>query len=148
MARAQTAKEAAREKRWQERDESAPDTEDEPDDEWYEQTRDAGYDAWDSERSNAGAAQCSILRDIFGLLPFRSVIIDPAWRTPTVLALAQATYDNRLLPVGTLDNARLAVLADALEDVDCTNDNILNHCRRPGEHVRGCWALDLLLGKE
>jgi len=148
MARAQTAKGAAREKRWQERDESAPDAEDEPDDAWYEQTQDAGYDAWDRERAVAEAAHCALLRDIFGSLSFRPVVIDPAWRTPTVHALAQAAYDTRILPSGALDNARLAVLGDALEEAGCDNADILNHLRQPGEHVRGCWVVDLLLGKE
>jgi len=91
--------------------------------------------------------QTALLHDIFGN-PFRPVSIDPAWLTPTVLSLAQAAYDNRSLPAGTLDNARLAVLADALEDAGCPNQDILNHCRQPGDHVRGCWAVDLILEKE
>jgi hypothetical protein len=64
-----------------------------------------------------------------------------------VVALARAAYDQRELPAGTLDPARLAVQADALEEAGCTDADILNHCRRPGVHVRGCWAVDLLLGK-
>jgi len=92
-------------------------------------------------------AQAFLLREIFGN-PIRPVTINPVWLTQTVLALAQAAYDNRNLPAGTLDNARLAVLADALEDAGCTNQDILNHCRQPGEHVRGCWVLDAILGKD
>jgi hypothetical protein len=92
-------------------------------------------------------AQCDLLRDIFGN-PFLPVFLDPAWQTPTVLALATAAYENRLLPAGTLEPARLAVLADALEDAGCGDTEILAHCRSGGEHVRGCWAVDLLLGKE
>jgi hypothetical protein len=76
------------------------------------------------------------------------VTIDPAWQTPTLLDLAQASYDNRDLPAGTLHPDRLAVLADALEDAGCTDADILDHCRRPAVHVRGCWVVDLLLGKE
>lgn len=49
---------------------------------------------------------------------------------------------------GSLDPDTLAVLADALEDAGCDNEDVLNHCRQPGIHVRGCWVLDLLLGKE
>jgi hypothetical protein len=49
---------------------------------------------------------------------------------------------------GTLDTSRLAVLADALEDAGCDRADILGHLRGPGPHVRGCWAVDLLLGKE
>jgi len=65
-----------------------------------------------------------------------------------VVALAQAAYDERELPAGTLDLARLAVLADALEEAGCTAQTILDHLRGPGPHVRGCWAVDLILGKE
>jgi hypothetical protein len=92
--------------------------------------------------------QCHHLRDIFGPLPFRPVSINPTWLTPTVTNLAQAAYDNRILPAGTLDAARLAVLADALLDAGCTDTDILRHLRGPGPHVRGCWAVDLLLAKE
>jgi hypothetical protein len=68
--------------------------------------------------------------------------------TPAVLKLAQAAYDDRLLPSGLLDNTRLAVLADALEEAGCGDAEILAHCRGGGEHVRGCWPVDLVLGKE
>ena len=86
-----------------------------------------------------------LFRDVVGD-PFRRVCLDPAWLTPTVVLVAQAAYDERILPVGELDAARLAVLADALEDAGCA-DAILSHLRSPGPHVRGCWALDLVLGK-
>ena len=89
----------------------------------------------------------SLLRCVVGN-PFRPVTIDPACLTPTVLALAQSAYDNRCLPSGHLDNDRLAVLADAVEDAGCDNSDILNHLRSAGPHVRGCFALDLLLEKE
>jgi hypothetical protein len=87
-----------------------------------------------------------ILRDVFGN-PFSPVSLAPAWLTPTILALAQAAYDNCTLPAGTLDPAPLAVLADALEDAGCTDAELLGHLRGPGPHVGGCWAVDLLLGK-
>jgi hypothetical protein len=90
------------------------------------------------------------LRDIFGN-PFRPVTISPAvlaWNAATILRLAQAAYHERHLPEGTLDDGRLAVLADALEEAGCTNADILGHLRGPGPHVRGCWAVDSLLGKE
>jgi hypothetical protein len=58
-----------------------------------------------------------------------------------VVRLAQSIYDDRAFD-------RLPVLADALEEPGCTNAEILAHCRLPGEHVRGCWVVDLLLGKE
>jgi len=87
-----------------------------------------------------------LIRDIFGN-PFRPRTIDLAWLTPAVLALAQAAYDERQLPAGTLDNDHLAILADALEDAGCDNGDILTHCRGPSPHVRGCWVVDLLTGR-
>jgi hypothetical protein len=93
------------------------------------------------------AVQVALFRCIFGN-PFCPVSLSPAWLTPAVLKLAQAAYDDRLLPSGLLDNTRLAVLADALEEGGCSNADLLSHLRGPGPHVRGCWALDLVLGKE
>jgi hypothetical protein len=92
------------------------------------------------------AMQASFLRDIFGN-PFRPVTLSPARQPPQVVALAQAAYDNRHLPAGTLEPARLAVLADALEDAGCDNAELLGHLRGPGPHVRGCWVVDLLTGR-
>ena len=73
--------------------------------------------------------------------------IGPACPTSTVVALANAAYDERELPSGHLDPARLAVLSDALEEAGCADADLLAHLRSPGPHVRGCWALDLVLGK-
>jgi hypothetical protein len=90
-----------------------------------------------------------LLRDIFGN-PLRPVSISPvvlAWNDAAIVRLAQAAYDERHLPEGTLDNGRLAVLADALEEAGCQDKDILAHCRSGGEHVRGCWVVDALLGK-
>jgi hypothetical protein len=92
-------------------------------------------------------AQADLLRCVFGLIPFRPAAVDPALLTPTVLALAQAAYDERLLPSGELERVRLAVLADALQDAGCDDPDILSHCRDDGPHVRGCWVIDLVLGK-
>jgi hypothetical protein len=80
-----------------------------------------------------------LLRDIFGN-PFRPVSVEPHWLTPTVRNLAAAIYAGRAFD-------RLPVLADALEDAGCDNADVLTHCRGPGPHVRGCWVVDLLLGK-
>ena len=90
---------------------------------------------------------CFLLRELVGPLPFRSVRFDPALRSPAVLALATAAYENRELPSGHLDPERLAVLADALEESGCTDAEILSHLRGDGPHVRGCWCLDALLGR-
>jgi hypothetical protein len=95
-------------------------------------------------------AQCRLLHELFGN-PFRPSTFDLAWRTwngGTVPKMAQAIYDSRLLPSGHLDAAQLAVLADALEEAGCDQAEVLYHLRRPGPHIRGCWAVDLLLGKE
>jgi hypothetical protein len=108
--------------------------------------------AWYMIRAAPGdsAAHAAFLRDIFGPLAFRRVSLDPAllaWNNGIVVRLAQAAYDERHLPEGTLDNGRLAVLSDALEEAGCSDADILGHLRGPGPHVRGCWAVDLLLGK-
>jgi hypothetical protein len=95
------------------------------------------------------ARQCRVLRCIIGN-PFRPIALEPAiltWNDATVVPLAQAAYDERTLPEGTLDNARLAVLADALEEAGCTDADVLDNLRGPGPHVRGCWSVDLCLGK-
>jgi hypothetical protein len=93
------------------------------------------------------ALQAELLRDVFGN-PFRVVSLDPGWLTPTVLSLAQAASDERRLPSGELEPARLMVLADSLEDAGCADNAILSHLRSPGPHVRGCWAIDLILAKQ
>jgi hypothetical protein len=41
----------------------------------------------------------------------------------------------------------MPILADALQDAGCDNVNVLDHCREEREHVRGCWVIDMLLGK-
>jgi hypothetical protein len=96
--------------------------------------------AWDSERKQ----QADLLRDLFGN-PFRPMpTIDsdwPAWNGGTVRRIAQGIYDE-------LAFNRLPILADALEEAGCDNADILAHCRDGGEHVRGCWVVDLLLGKQ
>jgi hypothetical protein len=97
-----------------------------------------------------GISPVGLLCCIFGD-PFRPMTIDPAWiarHDGTIPKLAQAIYDDRHLPSGHLDPHRLAVLADVLEDAGCTDHDILAHCRGPGPHVRGCWVVDLMLGKE
>ncbi len=85
----------------------------------------------------------ALLQDVFGN-PFRPVAINPAWLTwndATVQKIAKALYDERAFD-------RMPILADALEEAGCTNADILAHCRQPKEHVRGCWVVDMLLGKE
>jgi hypothetical protein len=85
------------------------------------------------------AAQAVLLRDVIGN-PFRPVILDPAWLTPSVEGLAAAIDAERVFD-------RLPILADALEEAGCTDEDVLDHCRRPGAHALGCWVVDLLLKK-
>lgn len=86
------------------------------------------------------AAQCELLRDIFRD-PFRPATVEPGWRTGNVVALAEAIYQEQ-------DYTRLPILADALEDAGCTDVDMLTHCRVMREHVRGCWVVDWVLGKD
>ncbi len=81
----------------------------------------------------------SLIRDIFGN-PFRPVAFDPRWRTEHTVGLAAKMYEDR-------DFAAMPILADALEEAGCDSETILSHCREPGVHVRGCWVVDLVLGK-
>jgi hypothetical protein len=95
--------------------------------------------------------QCDLVRDLFGPSPFRRVTVDPAWlawNAGTVRRLAEAAYEQRALPDGTLDTARLAVLADALEEAGCGDAELLGHLRGPGPHYRGCFAVDAILDRE
>lgn len=91
------------------------------------------------------AAQCDLLRDIFGTLPFGLLpSLGPAvfaWNGGRMKRLAESVYEERGFDC-------LPILADALEDAGCTDTAILAHCRSSGPHVRGCWLIDLLSGKE
>ncbi|WP_246523564.1 hypothetical protein [Gemmata palustris] len=80
-----------------------------------------------------------LTRDIFGN-PFRTVAFDPAWRTSDVVALAEGIYADHAFD-------RMPILADALQDAGCDNANVLMHCREGSVHARGCWVVDLILGK-
>jgi hypothetical protein len=95
-----------------------------------------------------GRLQAHLVRDIFGN-PFQALTLEHSpWLTPIVLALPHSAYDERDPSNGNLDNNRLAVLADALEDASCADQAILGHLRCPGPHVRGCAVLDAILGKK
>jgi hypothetical protein len=114
----------------------------------------AEMEARDSARSGAWSAahgvvadsepdqrrvQCDLLRDIF--CPFHRLSLSAPWLTDEVSTLALSTYQAR-----TFD--RMPALAEALGKAGCTETAILDHLRSAGPHVRGCWALDLILGKE
>jgi hypothetical protein len=83
-----------------------------------------------------------LLRDVIGN-PFRPLSLKPSWlqyNEGAVTKMGQAIYNQRRF-------GDLPVLADALEEAGCTDAAILEHCHQPGEHVRGCWVVDLILGK-
>ena len=86
---------------------------------------------------------CDVLRCIFGN-PYRPSPPLPhsvlAWNDATVRRIAEGIYEDRAF-------ARLPILADALLDAGCDDEDLLAHCRSAGPHVRGCWAVDLILGK-
>ena len=119
--------------------------------------------------------QVTFIRDLVGPLPFRPVMLSPSvrmWKSSTVVRLAQAIYLElpllsnsdtrewfrrrqeraiypcRQLPSDYLDRQQLAVLADALLDAGCNEEELIGHLRSEGPHVQGCWVVDLLLGKE
>ena len=101
---------------------------------------DPAFTASDMAEDGARIGQAVLLRDIFGN-PFRPIEADPKWLTSAVVGLARAIYDGRAFDL-------MPILADALEEAGCDNPDVLNHWRQPSEHVRGCWVVDLLLGKE
>ncbi len=84
--------------------------------------------------------QARLARDIFGN-PFRPVTFDPRWRSSNSVEIARTIYEDRAFD-------RMPILADALMDAGCEEPRIIEHCNGPGPHVRGCWVVDLVLGKE
>jgi hypothetical protein len=96
------------------------------------------FSGWRTERE----AQARLLRDVFGA-PTRPAPAFArswlAWNDGTARKMAQTIYQHRRF-------ADLPILADALEDAGCADADVLTHCRG-GEHVRGCWVVDLLLNK-
>ena len=81
-----------------------------------------------------------LVREFFGN-PFRPVTFSSSWRTDTAVTLARQMYESR-------DFSAMPILADALQDAGCDSADVLDHCRGPGPHVRGCWVVDLVLGRE
>lgn len=93
----------------------------------------------DKNRGIGPQSVMALLHEIFGN-PAKPVARDPSWLTSTVAALAGGIYAENGFD-------RLPILADALMDAGCDDAELLTHCRSDGPHVRGCWAVDLLLGK-
>ncbi|WP_437275472.1 hypothetical protein WME90_30045 [Sorangium sp. So ce375] len=98
---------------------------------------DASYHASSAAEERA---QADLLRDIFGN-PFRAVAFDPGWRAQTAVGLARHMYESRVFGL-------MPILGDALAEAGCEDADVLAHCRGHAPHVRGCWVIDLLLGKE
>jgi hypothetical protein len=92
-----------------------------------------------AQYENVDRVQYGLIREVLGN-PFRPVTIEPTWLTSNVVALANAIYQERLFE-------QLPILADALQDEGCEHEELLAHLLGSGPHVRGCWALDLILGK-
>lgn len=82
----------------------------------------------------------ALIREVIGN-PFHVVDVDENWNSPDSVELAQTIYNER-------EFQRMIALGDILDHDDCGNQDILNHCRQPAEHVRGCWVLDLILGNK
>jgi hypothetical protein len=98
---------------------------------------------WNPNPPHGPDVRCTLVRDLFGN-PFHRSPLAPSWLTwhdGLIVSMARQIYESR-------NFTDMPILADALEEAGCTNAGILNHCRQPGEHVRGCWVIDLILGKE
>ena len=83
--------------------------------------------------------EVNLLHEVFGN-PFRPITLSPTWLTSTVVSLAHQMYDSR-------DFSAMPILADALMDANCDNEDMLKHCRSETVHIRGCWIVDLILSK-
>ncbi len=102
---------------------------------WERRSRD-----WPHNSTGSLFLPVPLVHEIFGN-PFHTVAFRRHWRTDTVLALARGMYESR-------DYSAMPVLADALQDAGCEDDEVLSHCREPGPHVRGCWLVDRVLCKK
>src|SRR5262245_949722 len=84
--------------------------------------------------------QADLVREIVGNTT-RPVAFDRRWRSADAVELARTIYEDRAFD-------RMPVLADALMDAGCADEQVLGHCRGEGPHVRGCWVVDHILGNE
>ena len=103
-------------------------------------THPKGQSDFDAAGEGECVVQAVLVRDLFGN-PFRPVAFSPEWHTDTATALARQMYESR-------DFTVTPILADALQGAGCDNTDVLEHCRGAGLHARGCWVVDLVLGKE
>jgi hypothetical protein len=98
-----------------------------------------GSETWYAAQRAENRVQADLYRCVLGN-PFRRVVFDRTWRTETVVALARGMYESR-------EFAEMPDLADALAGAGCADPDVHEHCRGPGPHARGCWVVDLVLGK-
>jgi hypothetical protein len=113
--------------------------------------RSARHAANDVSFAREGSQLPALLRCVFRHPSRPPLVVDPAWLSwggDVAVRLARGVYDERQMPQGTLDPDRLLVLSDALHEAGCEDEEILTHLRGPGPHIRGCWVIDLLLGKQ
>lgn len=97
---------------------------------------------WLAAQAESVRAQVELIREVMGN-PFQAPSLDPyclAWEDGTIVHLARGIYDEQAFE-------RLPFLGDALEEAGCTDARVFEHCRQDGFHVRGCWVVDLILGK-
>jgi hypothetical protein len=94
---------------------------------------------WSAGKREQEILQARLLRELFGN-PFRPILPDPGWLDANVVGIARSMYEGR-------DFARMPLLGDALEDFGCVHEEVLDHCRGEVPHDRGCWVVDLILGK-
>ncbi|WP_204249849.1 hypothetical protein [Gemmata sp. SH-PL17] len=92
--------------------------------------------------SNWKSWERALALELIGPNPFRPISFSPEWRTDTTTSLAAQMFESR-------DFSAMPILADALQDTGCDNTDILSHCRDTSlTHGRGCWVVDLVLGKQ
>jgi hypothetical protein len=112
---------------------------------WASASGASRYASWAARgvpRAGELHAQADLARDIF-VNPFHTVTINPSWLSwhgGLLVSMARRMAESR-------DFSDMPVLADALEEAGCQDQDILGHLRGLGPHVRGCWAVDLCLGK-
>ena len=110
---------------------------------WVSRNQDATMEQIQAQARRQNDADLAVLLfDIFRN-PFRPVAVDPGWliwHGGLLVSIAQRMYDGR-------DFSDMPVLADGLEEAGCQDQDILGHCRSGGEHVRGCWVIDAILGR-
>lgn len=114
-----------------------------------EEGRNQGAEDWSEEERRDKSARrqlARVLREVVGN-PFKPPRFEDSWRTSTAVEIAKAIFQERAFD-------RLPLLADALLDADCDEEQLLRHCRgtelglkEPVQHIRGCWAVELVLGR-